>query len=495
VGLWNRSAMRRFGWFFLVTSIVLVAKNYGMPLVNWVGELPVLNLIDFPQYSAPALGLSVAVMGGVGLDWLSREERRGWLPGLVALAFVGLLLGWLVWLNRLVMPSLPPTHRWVQLAFPGVLVLVSAGIVLAVGQGRLRPRTGTVLLAALIAAELFAFTVPMKSQVAPLLRVAGGSEAFKFVDRPRRYDTFTPPPFVEFLKRDRSVYRVLGLNYILHTNTGMAFDVDDIRGLTATTVERYLLLVEEFLKDQPGHRFTRAFTEDLTSGSPDPSLADNPVLDLLNVKYLIAPPPRGGGESPTGDSRGPSSQFRLVYRGEVRVYENLRAFPRAFVVHRAEVVAGPEEAVERMRRPGFDPARTALIEGEIPDAQLAAMGTVPEEDGSSVQIDRYEDDRVDLVARLENAGLLVLSDSYYPGWKAYVDGRERPIHPTDAALRSVFLEAGTHEVTFVYGPPSFTAGAAISALAVLALAGYGLVSRIRRRRARRARELSSNGAG
>ena len=72
----------------------------------------------------------------------------------------------------------------------------------------------------------------------------------------------------------------------------------------------------------------------------------------------------------------------------------------------------------------------------------------------------------------QRAGLLVLSDTYYPGWKAYVDGQETPIYPTDVALRSVYLEAGEHEVRFVYSPASFKLGVLISGLSLLALVAY-----------------------
>jgi len=73
---------------------------------------------------------------------------------------------------------------------------------------------------------------------------------------------------------------------------------------------------------------------------------------------------------------------------------------------------------------------------------------------------------------MANPGLLALSDAYYPGWKAYVDGKETPIYPTDVALRSIYLGPGEHAITFEYDPASFRIGWMISVAALLALAGY-----------------------
>ncbi len=182
----------------------------------------------------------------------------------------------------------------------------------------------------------------------------------------------------------------------------------------------------------------------------------------------LAPSP----EAPAEDS--PSSQFRLVYDGDVKVYENLNVFSRAFVVHRAAIVSGWQEAIARLQQEGFNPAQAAVIEGELPADQLAALTASPAGDGSSVEITGYRDNRVDLLAKMENPGLLVLSDTYYPGWKAYVDGKQVPVYPTDLALRSVFVPAGEHEVEFVFSPGSFRLGAAMTLASLAGVVGYAL---------------------
>jgi membrane protein YfhO len=86
--------------------------------------------------------------------------------------------------------------------------------------------------------------------------------------------------------------------------------------------------------------------------------------------------------------------------------------------------------------------------------------------GTAVGIAREELHRVELDATLTAPGLLVLADSYYPGWRAFVDDEEVAIRPVNHLFRGVPLPAGAHRVRFEYRPASFLAGAALSLLAL-----------------------------
>ena len=73
---------------------------------------------------------------------------------------------------------------------------------------------------------------------------------------------------------------------------------------------------------------------------------------------------------------------------------------------------------------------------------------------------------------MENDGFLVLSDTYYPGWKAYVNDTEAEIYPTNYMLRSLYLTKGTHHIRFVYAPLPLKAGVGISLLTLLGIAVF-----------------------
>jgi len=140
-------------------------------------------------------------------------------------------------------------------------------------------------------------------------------------------------------------------------------------------------------------------------------------------------------------------RFRLVHSGDVKVYENMDVLPRAFVVHRAR-------AVETFP-PDFDPTAEIIVEGGT-DLDVRPGG--PE----SVRITAYEPERVEIDVELTAPGYLVLTDAHYPGWRAWVDGKEVPIAMADRLFRAVYLEAGRHRVEFRFRPRSLRLGTMMS---------------------------------
>ncbi len=173
----------------------------------------------------------------------------------------------------------------------------------------------------------------------------------------------------------------------------------------------------------------------------------------------------------------------LAYRSEdVAIYANHDALPRAFVVHSARAISDDVETLRILRDPAFDPRAEVLLaatEGALPEAhnQDAAASATNATLESADQVDLlvYDTCRVVLKVRTAVDGYLVLTDSWYPGWRVLVDGKNSPILRADLIFRAVYLPAGEHTVEFIYNPRSFTIGLGISAAALLLLAGvWGL---------------------
>jgi hypothetical protein len=165
---------------------------------------------------------------------------------------------------------------------------------------------------------------------------------------------------------------------------------------------------------------------------------DSRLLDLLNVRYIIVP-------TKVGSDQGSLQRFKknhpTVYSDErVEIVENQDALPRAWIVHSAQK-ATPKEALKSLKTGKVDPRKTALLEGSLP--KLAKPKDASDDLAS---VTSYEDDRISIRTSTDAAGLLVLSEVYYPAWKAYIDGEPAPIHRANQLLRAVPVPAGEHVV-------------------------------------------------
>jgi hypothetical protein len=164
------------------------------------------------------------------------------------------------------------------------------------------------------------------------------------------------------------------------------------------------------------------------------------------------------------------TNFRLVYDSEVKIYENADAFPRAFFVSDATYLTNEDDLIRIMEADDFDPARHVLLEGS-PPRDAASKHTISEEAlTTQTTITRYEPSEIEISVKNNKPGYLVLSDSYYPGWRASVDGVEARVYRADYFLRTVFIKApGKHLVRFRYAPRSVIFGFGISVVGLLAI--------------------------
>ncbi|GAB4310721.1 MAG: hypothetical protein Kow0059_00300 [Candidatus Sumerlaeia bacterium] len=207
------------------------------------------------------------------------------------------------------------------------------------------------------------------------------------------------------------------------------------------------------------------------------------------------------------------SNFTLIADGELKVYENREAFERAWVASVGALAAGPEDALKFLQFRRFNPRSEVVLEysgGD--DPRLAALldsgqfrlfdnprdalrrfelrpAAAPprstagfDQAAGTARITQYRNDRVIVEAELAQPGFLVLSDTFYPGWRASVNGQPVSMFRANGFLRAVPLPAGRHSVEFRYVPDSFYQGAALAALTMIGCAAAWITQRLRRRR-------------
>jgi hypothetical protein len=142
---------------------------------------------------------------------------------------------------------------------------------------------------------------------------------------------------------------------------------------------------------------------------------------------------------------------------------------RVRIVSEVRWVDGPEAALEAVTAEGFDPEGEVILEGAPRDQSMPRGGA-----GSAELIPDDDPNRAQVIVETGDGGWLVLSDAYYPGWQAFVDGERAGIHPADSLFRAVWVPAGRHRVEFAYCPATFWIGALVSAVAWAALGALWL---------------------
>ena len=170
------------------------------------------------------------------------------------------------------------------------------------------------------------------------------------------------------------------------------------------------------------------------------------LYDMLNVRYVLV---RDGTPLPDG-------KFTLAFDapGDLALYRNEAAFARGWLVHAVQRVADPAAAVAALQAAGFDPRQTAVL-------QAAADVVLPLDSATGaeqVTITRYSSNEVVLAVAATAPALLVLSETWYPGWRVTVDEVPATLRQVNGALRGVSVPAGKSTVHFWFAPDSWRLG-------------------------------------
>jgi hypothetical protein len=187
---------------------------------------------------------------------------------------------------------------------------------------------------------------------------------------------------------------------------------------------------------------------------------ESPVPDLINFKYLTN----------SDLFHKPSDRWKPVIDD---VVVNTKTLPRVFVVGGSQLAATTTAAIDMIQNGKMDPRAEVLLEKTPEDNPPGPKGFIAEG-----KITRYENNRVEMECQNDRPGILFFSDPYFPGWRVWVDGEEKPLLKADGLFRAVVLsKTGPHHIRMDYHPAIIYLSFFISLIAWLAL-GFGLFYRV-----------------
>jgi len=441
-------------------ALLLAAGRYTPFFTVAYHLVPGLRLFRFPEKYLALFSLGIAALAGIGTHQFLESPPAG--PRLRRAARIGLrvmtlaaILGWILQqplesgVARLIQHS-PAAEVGPAAATEALLgALTRSGIValvlaLALEIARANSRRIKALpafLIALTALDLFSANRPLVP-TAPAEAYTQPAQAFQRIRR------LQADPNEKF-----RVYRDDSLTFVTPG--------------APTQLRSHL-----WQKDTLGPNWARAYgLEDFGGYTPaqlnqiEPLWEQGMTHDLLrsfNIKYLLVPLDWSQFDAEPGVQTleaDPDNNLRILLYGGY--------FPRAYLVPRARAVATEKEALSRLLTLDFK-HEVILITSEVLPRASENGGLVPAE------VKQYDSDRVVLEVRSEHPGWLVLTDSYFPGWEARVNGRPAQIYRANYLARAVRVEAGQSEIVFVYRPKSYLWGRAIT-LATLGLAMIGIL--------------------
>ncbi len=436
----SRNKMDRKMLFFAGTLAIgafFLALGANTPLYKLIYLLPGFDRIRAPAKIISLYVFALSLLAGMGMDGLLGLSRTS-IKKRISIVFVSVLLlvvldGIFHWNRSLIFSFFSPfvldemmpgktahAARIIGAEFHVITLLCAAIllIILLAARGILNKRLASVLLCILI---LFDLTYMNWG-------------AIRYGDKGYEWAEKVKGSLAQSLGRDKSVFRVGSYPNPMGPNFEMYLGYQTVAGYNPLYLHRYYEYIRKYNPSllNPGN--VRFFY------TPE---GETVLMDLLNVKYEIS---HANGTYALRDSH----------------------LPRAFFVPDHEVLRR-SEILNNLVRPDFDPKRKILFELEDSPALRQNQKPVPDvlSAESSAEILSYGPDKIVAAVHTPTSGYLFFSEIYYPGWKAYVNGRQAPVLRGNYIFRVVGVPKGECLVTLVFEPFSIKLGIAATLVTLL----------------------------
>ncbi|HWB19522.1 MAG TPA: YfhO family protein, partial [Phycisphaerales bacterium] len=452
---WRAPGLRNLQWFWLILAVFSFSYVLNIPGLNLFFDIPPMNMLRNNRFAfITGWCILSAAVAGLQALCVRPELWRAWLfiPFTLCIA----ILGWAI-VNMfhpnadfvrlidslqhgnslsnksLIETDVPHMRAWFQrMSFLRVFTaLVSLMFWLMLYLRKIRGWIGASVVGCLSLIEVVIVSWGINVQSDPSLY-------------------YPPVPFLQSLSEKVTPERVCGVSsYIPNINVMMG--LRDIRGYDAADPVRIVEFLRLFEDPRSAKSPSYAVTQDFAP------LLGSPLLDMLNVRAIVL------RETP------PESGIAFACSDDYWALENKNVLPRAWVPESVYTVNDASVRLATLQMPQFAPRKVALVESPVEISLKNCSGTaeLTSEHPNSLAFD----------LNMLTDGLVVISDSWAPGWKAFVDGKSAEVLPANHALRGVQVPKGAKHLELFYRPFSFTLGLWCFAFACGSLVVWYLIGR------------------
>lgn len=521
--------------FFIAFSAVILFMNIGAIPFLWIGKLPIFNQAWSPRWSGASWNFALAVAATYGFYFIQKNtlDNQHWKKIIKKSVWIISLIIYICILPtaqkiKLITPfiiNIPSLyHPWTLLftnviffiacisittylifdqnrkkdAFVGctLISIVSLWYYLARGNiiftkfSGILTNSANEILSSIIFLIFALFLVGAiylyikKNIISAIilgflifgLSILYGQ--YTFPGYPKYQHIERKTPFIQYLQKKSNYNRIFGLNGIISPSYAAVYELYDIRYLSPIDISSYHDFINDYVKKLiffPQCFNTNPFLFFMNENDIKDDFdfrSDFPkAIDLLSTKYIITLKTQNKNwiqkNHPTW-----IKQLELVYSdNHVNIFRNSNALPRTFIVDHYQIANTYGKAQEIAMKPEFNIKNTAVLEKNI-DPRISQVQLI-----AHAAIMSYQPNKVIINAKTNKIALLILTDTYYPGWKATIDKKPVKIYRVDGLLRGIFIPEGNHEVEFYYFPTIFKIGLILMFLALLICAIFFSVFR------------------
>lgn len=434
-----------------------LSLGYNTPLLDpyrFLIHVPGFNFFRCPARWSLLLTLGLAILSGYGLQVLAESLKAGrrLLPVLTFIGITLLVPAWIYWMSLdETVVSFPVLDKIINPLNVDLSELGTTGQFMYGILTRISPLAYLLCMLVALLAIIAASAMRLPVQYCVLAIVVIGFTDLLFVNKPvnaRAPSDFysVNPWYMDYLRQNAGVYRTISSEAIPNmwsTNNYMNsfYGVSSPKGYAPIKLSRFMAIEENFYQMRPD------------------------ILDYVGVKYEIV----------------------HDENGNIGISERESVFPRAFLLDDYAVTEDDNSAFqaflnlnpENRKSYALISAATAETLGLAHVSDIVELEPGVTRDLRPVEITDYRHTRIELQGSIEQPAFLILTDIYYPGWHARVDGREVPIVPLQGTFRGIWLDRpGDFKVEMVYKPLPFRLGVACTVLGALILAaGFWMIRR------------------
>lgn len=455
--LLRKNALSSVSMFFSISWIVSLSLGLSLP-TSWLFlyylHIPLLSTL-VPSRIIIIAAFCLGVISSFGIDAFLQENGKKRLSIITSFLVLVLIAGW----------GFALYYKWKNpLSFFAMFSLKSMIL-------------PTIFLVALCLL-LFIYRIYKKKMLKvffPLLFVVTLIPLYYFAHKylyfSERNFTFPKVPVLTKLQEIQGSDRSwsFGPGYV-STNLTAYYHLYSVEGYDSFYLQRYGELLDASANKGERAKYAPRVDADMVSAQSIQEILNNPyrikLLNLLGVKYIF-------GKSSTKDtkflSQNPSSPLVQIWSdGKYTIYQNKNAYPRAFLLDSYAVESKKDNSIRKIYSHDFDLSKTVLLEQTVSltHTQTPLLG--------NAKIITYKPEYIKINEKTNKKAFLFLSDNYYPGWKAYVDGKETKIYQADYTFRAIIVPKGAHTIVFSYTPFIFTIGViiTISGFLLLLVTGF-----------------------